>query len=98
MTFSNGSVEMSAVALPEPSPDLSVRLSRSFVCAGVHQEVGDEVVSTVGDGVCVTTTNGVQLSSESSSNLRESAPRERAPRKRAPRERPARERRPRTRG
>ena len=94
MTFSNGSVEMSAVALPEPSPDLSVRLSRSFVSAGVHQEVGDEV----GDGVCVATTNGVQLSSESSSNLRQSAPRERAPRKRAPRERPARERRSRTRG
>ena len=95
MTFANGSVEMVAVAPSQPLSDLSVRISVSLVCAGVHQEVGGEVGLSVGDGIGagVVTTDGAQLSSESSSNLRESAPCERAPR-----ERPARERRLRTRG
>ena len=97
MTFANGSVEMVAVAPSQPLSDLSARMSVSLVCNALHQDVGDEVGLTVGAGigdeVGVVTTDGAQLSSESSSNLRESAPCERAPR-----ERPARERRLRSRG
>ena len=101
MTFANGSVEMVAVAPSQPLSDLSVKVSVSLVCAGVHQEVGDEVGLTVGDGIGagVVTTDGAQLSSEiSSSSLHERIPCERAPLERPARERPARERRLRSRG